>query len=122
MKYIDTYVLAEIAEGNKAYINYTSGDFLITDLTLAEFYWVLLRDKSKNLADFWYEKLRSYAVAVDQHTLISTMVFRYSNKKKNLSFFDCVGYVFAIQNNMLFVTGDKEFKDLPHVEHVPNKM
>ena len=32
------------------------------------------------------------------------------NKKQNMSFFDCVGYVYARENNIKFVTGDKEFE------------
>jgi len=40
------------------------------------------------------------------------------NKKKNLSFFDCAGYIFARENNYKFVTGDKEFENLPNVEYI----
>ena len=118
MKYLDTYVLAEIASGNNACTHYIGEDFVITDLTLAEFYWVLLRDQGASLADFWFEKLKDYAVPAVKHILIKAMAFRHLHKKKNLSFFDCVGYIFALENHVPFVTGDKEFRTFDGVEHL----
>ena len=44
--------------------------------------------------------------------------FRIDNKGKNFSFFDCVGYVFAIENNIKFITGDREFQSMEGVEFV----
>lgn len=116
MKYLDTYALAEIAEGNPAFAKYIEEDFIISDLTLAEFYWVLLRDKGRELAEHWHERLMDYAVPAAQSILISAMRFRHSERKRNLSFFDCVGYIFAIEKGIPFVTGDKEFKFLKNVE------
>ena len=40
------------------------------------------------------------------------MKFRHKNKSKNLSFFDCAGYVYTIENKIRFVTGDKEFEKM----------
>jgi predicted nucleic acid-binding protein len=54
-------------------------------------------------------------VPVPKDILIKAVKFRHSNKKKDLSFFDCVGYMFAVENNYKFLTGDKEFKDLGNV-------
>ena len=48
--------------------------------------------------------------------MIRAVRFRIDNNKQNLSFFDCVGYIFAVENSMKFVTGDREFKDKPQVE------
>lgn len=39
-------------------------------------------------------------------------------KNKNLSYTDCIGYIFAIKNNLKFLTGDKKFNDMPNVEFV----
>ena len=39
------------------------------------------------------------------------MKYRIDNKKENLSIFDYVGYIFALENNLKFVTGDKAFKN-----------
>ena len=50
--------------------------------------------------------------------LINAMKFRRENKSQNFSFFDCVGYLYAKEVNVKFVTGDKEFRNLPHVEFI----
>lgn len=43
-KYLDTYALIEIYLGNKKFTIYLDEDFVINDLTLAEFYGILLRE------------------------------------------------------------------------------
>ena len=40
---------------------------------------------------------------------------QYENKKKDLSYIDALGYNMALKNKIPFLTGDKEFKDLPNV-------
>lgn len=44
--------------------------------------------------------------------------FRYQNRRKKLSMTDCIGYIYAKENNLVFLTGDKEFNGLPNVEFV----
>ncbi len=46
------------------------------------------------------------------------MEFRFINKNKNFSFVDCASYMCAKENNLIFLTGDKEFEDLPNAEFV----
>ena len=46
------------------------------------------------------------------------MIFRKKNKKKDFSLFDCVGYIFAQENNLLFVTGDEAFRSIKQVEFI----
>ena len=110
MNCLDTYALVEIAKGSPAYSELFDKDFIITDLTLAEFYWVMLRD-SYSEAETWIEKLAPYSKEVKKELLLSAMKYRSDNKKENLSFFDCTGYVFAQANKCDFVTGDKAFKN-----------
>mgnify|MGYP001587236132 CR=1 FL=1 len=111
MNCLDTYALIEIANGNPSYSRGFSFDFIITDITLAEFYWVLLRDYGMDLAESWLNKLSPYSQEADKSVLINAMKYRHENKKQNLSFFDCVGYIFSTAKGFNFVTGDKEFKD-----------
>ena len=115
---LDTYALVEIYYGNSKFLDYLNHDFVITELTLAEFYGVLYREKGKDEADLWFKKLQAYSVVVDKETLIEAIAFRYENRKKNLSFFDCVGYIFSLKKSYPFVTGDKEFENLPFVEFI----
>ena len=115
---LDTYALVEIALGNEKFTKYFDKQFVIPDLILAEFYGVELRVNNEATADYWYRKLSTYAVPLPKEVMIQGVKFRFTNKEKNLSFFDAAGYVFAKKNGLLFVTGDKEFEGLAGVEFV----
>jgi predicted nucleic acid-binding protein len=115
-KCLDTYALMEISKGNPKFIRYLHTHFVITDLTLAEFYSVLLREQGEAVADYWFLKLEQYAVSVSKKTLIEAVKFRYEHRKQNIYFFDAVGYIFSVTHGYYFVTGDKEFEHFPHVE------
>ena len=116
IKYLDTYALIEISKGNPHFSHYLSQQFIILDLTLAEFYGVLLREDGERTADYWFKKLQPYSINTDQLTLIEAVKFRHQQKERNISFFDAVGYVYSLKNNYHFVTGDKEFENLKGVE------
>ena len=118
MKCLDTYPLIEIATGNEKFASLLSEDIIITDITIAEFYYVILRKYDIATADFWYRKFEHYCVVVPRAILLKAVKFRHDNKKKNLSFFDCVGYIFAIENNYKFLTGGEEFKNFDNVVYM----
>lgn len=115
-KCLDTYALVEIANGNAKFAGYLNSNFVITDLTLAEFYAVLLREEGEKVADYWFKKLERYSLLVIKEILIEAIKFRHEHKKQDISFFDAVGYTFSVKNGYYFVTGDKEFESLPNVE------
>src|SRR3989338_7101923 len=115
-KCLDTYALVEIANANPKFAEYLNSDFAITDLTLAEFYAVLLREEGEKVADYWFKKLERYSILVIKEILIEAIKFRHEHKKQNISFFDAVGYMFSVKNGYYFVTGDKEFESLQNVE------
>lgn len=115
---LDTYALVEIMEGNPKFAFLLEEDFVIPNTTLAEFYWTLLKERGKETADYWYGRLGSFCIDVSVIILIKAQSFRYLNRKKDVSFFDCVGYIFAKEHKYLFVTGDKEFKKLKGVKHI----
>jgi predicted nucleic acid-binding protein len=50
--------------------------------------------------------------------LLNAAKFRVDNNKQNLSFFDCIGYMYALDNDMRFVTSDKEFESKEGVEFI----
>lgn len=119
MKCLDTHALVEIAMGNPKFSKYLEAkNFVITDITLAEFYGVILREYDENTADYWFKRLVPYCEEVHRGTLIKAVKYRHENKKKNLSFFDCVGYIFAKRSMRKFVTGDQQFKGVLGVEFV----
>ncbi len=113
---LDTYALVEIYLGNEKFSTYLNSEFVITDLTLAEFYGIILREYGESEANYWYKKLENYSLQVDKQELIEAIKFRYQNKKQNISFFDAAGYIFSIKKGYIFVTGDKEFENFENVE------
>ena len=109
---LDTYALWEIQAGNEKYSRIFEQPFVIADWTMVEFYRTLLREfVDQRTADYWLRQLSSYVQKVDLSIAIKALHFQKENKKANLSIFDCVGYIFAVENNHTFVTGDKEFKN-----------
>ena len=116
VKCLDTYALMEISQDNPDFNIYLDSNFVITDITLSEFYGVILKKYDEQTADYWFKKLEQYAVSVDKLTLKEAVKFRYENKKSDISFFDAVGYIFSIKHGYAFVTGDKEFAGFKNVE------
>ncbi len=116
IKCLDTYALVEISNGNPKFEEYMTKDFVINDLTLAEFYAVLLRVHGETNAGYWFKRLEQYSFQASKEILKEAVQFRHANKKQSISFFDAVGYLFSVKNNMLFVTGDKEFEGMASVE------
>ncbi len=115
---LDTYALIELHNGNQKFTNLLNEKCVITDITMAECYGWLYQKHNLQTADFWHRKLSALCVPVPREIMLKAVRFRIDNKKENLSFFDCVGYVFARENNMRFVTGDREFKDKEGVEFI----
>ena len=115
-KYLDTYALIEIMNGNSNFAQYLTQDFIITNITLAEFYAVILREENEKTANYWIKKLEPYSVKVETNILIEAIRFKYKHKKQKISFFDAVGYIYSTNNNCVFVTGDKEFENMKFVE------
>ena len=111
MKCLDTYALVEITNGNTNFLKLLDEETVITDITISEFYGYMFDKHNIQTADYWYKKLSFLCVPVSREILVKSVLFRKQNKKQNLSFFDCVGYVFSRENKIQFVTGDREFKD-----------
>lgn len=119
MKCLDTYALVEICDGNPKFSTLLNEEVVITDLTMAEFYGCLYRKYDLKTAQYWLRKLTPLCHPVSREILIKAVQYRVDNKSQNLSFFDCVGYLFARENNIIFVTGDKEFKHKESVQFMP---
>ncbi len=115
---LDTYPLVEIFEGNQKFLWILKEPYVVPELTLAEFYGILYREKGVEEAKQWIQKLLPFAVQTSFSTLLKAVEFRHEQKKQNFSFFDAVGYLTAIQYNALFLTGDQAFKKMPHVKFI----
>jgi predicted nucleic acid-binding protein len=118
MRCLDTFALAEINNGNPKFAGLLSKDLVITDITMAEFYALMYKAYDLKTADYWHKKLSFFCKPVSRDILLKAARFRVDNSRQNLSFFDCVGYMYALENNMRFVTGDKEFRNKKGVEFI----
>ena len=87
-------------------IKYASYCSSLTKNEIADIY----RKYDEKTADYWHRKLSAFCRAVSRDVLIKAVKFRIDNRQKSLSFFDCVGYLYALEKNIPFVTGDKEFE------------
>jgi len=117
--FYDTYALFEIFKGNKNYLNYISDIGIVTTkLNLMELYYGLFVEFGINVAEFYYNKYKEFCADASDNTIKAAMQFKAQHKKRNLSYVDCVGYAFANEMKIKFLTGDKEFKDMPNVEFV----
>ncbi|MEK6948903.1 MAG: PIN domain-containing protein [Nanoarchaeota archaeon] len=115
-KCLDTYALVEINNGNPKFASLLNENIAIADLTFAEFYGQLFRKYDKKTADYWHRKLSVFCKPVNREILLKAVIYRIEHAKEDLSFFDCVGYIFSLENNLRFVTGDKSFKGKESVE------
>lgn len=117
--FFDTYAFFEIIDGNKNYKNYlTNISIVTTRLNLMELYYGLLLRGLVKEAEVWYSFLSDYAEEITDNTIKRAMRFRLENKKLDLSYADCIGYMMAIEKNIKFLTGDKGFEKFPNVEFV----
>jgi len=116
--FFDTYAIIEIIKENKAYSSYSKELIITSMLNFGELYYALLKDFNEAVANEWRRILEQTLLLIDTDIIVKAMIFKYENKNKNFSFIDCVGYVLAKENNLTFLTGDKEFMNMPNVEFV----
>ena len=115
----DTYAIIELENGNPKYEMYSDYPVILTIFNLSEVYWVILNQFGEENADKVYDDYKVAVAEIDDETLKEAIKFRkkvYKNKK--ISYADAIGYVYALRNNLVFLTGDKEFKDMKNVEFV----
>ncbi len=118
MYFFDTYAFIEIFRGNINYSNFQNTDMVTTKLNLMEVYYWLLNKFGQEVADNFYDKTLEYTTEITDEIIKKAMQFRLEKKKQNLSYTDCIGYVVAKVNNLRFLTGDMQFKELDNVEFV----
>ncbi len=116
--FFDSYAIVELIQANQNYESYKEEPVTITQFNLAEIYWYALLRLDTRIAATIYKRFRSCVMDVDDETLKEAIQFRKTHKKRDLSYADCIGYTYAKRHGMKFLTGDKEFEDLPNVEFV----
>ena len=116
--FFDTYAVIEIVSGNSFYNNFLHKVPIITIFNLSEIYYIVLNRLGEERADEIYEEYFPCVVEIPDDVLKEAMKFKKSHKEKRLSYTDCIGYIYALKNEMKFLTGDKEFQGLKNVEFV----
>ena len=115
---LDSSILIEIARDNPKFITYADKEFYITDLTLAEFCGVVLREHNEKTSDYWFRKFRSFARPLSAELFYVATKFRWKEKNKKLSYPDAVAYCSAREQNCKLITSDGDFRNLPGAELV----
>lgn len=116
--FLDSYAIIEILKSNPDYEKFSDVALVSTRINLVEVAYHLLESFPKQKAGEIVSSLKFSILEIEEKQITAIAQFRKENSKKKLSYIDCIGYVLAKENGLKFVTGDKEFKELPNVEFV----
>ncbi len=121
--FLDTYALLGYFEGNKGYIDILNDDSktkVLTILNLMEVYYALLKQFDMEIAKKYFEAFTGLQVPISEELIKRAMHTRLNlnNEKKNVSYVDAIGYQYALDNGLIFLTGDEAFKGLPSVKFI----
>ena len=117
--FFDSCAIIDVIEGNENYTRFKSLPIITTTLNIAEVYFYFLREHNEQTADYWTKKLNFKLINIIKlDTVIKATRLKFKNKKENLSYTDCIGYILSRELNMKFLTGDEKFKDKENVEFV----
>lgn len=116
--FFDTYPVIEILNDNPNFESFREVPVIFTIFNLAELYYSVLNNWGEEKANVIFESYKDAVVEIDDESLKEAMKFRKENKKKDVSYTDCIGYIYAKRNHLKFLTGDKEFENMPNVEFV----
>lgn len=116
--FFDSYAIIEIINQTPQYEKLKEVQIITNVLCLGEVYYYFLKIHNKQTADFWIERLKADILPITKEITIEASQLKFEHKGKNFSYPDCIGYISAMNNQMLFLTGDREFKDMKNVEFV----
>lgn len=122
MKYFfDTYALLEIFKGNPKYEPYKNYNVVTTYLHLFELFYNLRKEYETDIITPFFETLKELCIDLKFDWIIDASEFRLKNKKFDLSYADCLGYIISKNLNIKFLTGDIKFENLENVEFLSAK-
>ncbi|HLD75817.1 MAG TPA: PIN domain-containing protein [Candidatus Norongarragalinales archaeon] len=119
MYFFDTYAIVEICKGNPNYIQFREAEAKCSIFNMAETYYVLKTQYDQKLAENSLSVTENYLTELSSEVIQKAMDFRAGfnakNRKSALSYADAIGYTYALENDLEFVTGDDAFKNLKGV-------
>lgn len=118
MIFFDAYAIIELINGNPKYEKYKNTTIITNTLHLSEVFYSLLKKINEKQTTTIINSLNFVFVEINKDIACESAIFKSKNKRKKMSYADCIGYITAKYNNMLFLTGDKEFKNFTNVEFI----
>ena len=117
--FFDSYAILARIFGAEGYADFSTSNGVTTLLNLMEVQYSLYRRglKDEGIRGLLKE-IRPMCIGFSDDDCYEAVKFRYGNRRKGLSYIDCLGYVLAKKNRVLFLTGDKGFEGLPNVKFV----
>jgi len=124
MYFLDTCAMLGYLKGEKGFDKIVEGGaFVVSRFQLMELYYITLKEADEALAEKYYEAFSRYEGEIEERTLKNAMKARLWLQKKgmNISYVDAIGYQYANEKDLLFVTSDPSFRKLENVEFVPEE-
>ncbi len=116
--FFDSYALIELLKANANYFRYTESDIIMTKLNLFEVYHAFAKYYGQERADRFLEDYREKTIDFDENVVRAAALMRIRFAQRRMSMTDVIGYAVAAMKNVKFLTGDRQFQDLPNVEFV----
>jgi len=116
--FADTFAIIDYVDGKEVYKKYfIKHSIVTTKLNLLELYYHTLQISEQKAEEYYNLFLGKTVEIMDEH-IKNAAKFRFKYRKNSISYIDAVGYEVAKSMKIKFLTGDKEFKEMPNVEFV----
>ena len=113
----DSSVVYDYMKDNPAVVRYFEppNEGVVSLLVVMETYFILLKKLNEEAAEKALTMLFPLIATPSQTIVKNAMKFRLENEKLGFSYADALGYTYAKEHNMRFLTCDNAFKGLPGV-------
>lgn len=91
---------------------------VVSLLVVMEVYFIILRDFKEDVAEKALKMFFPLIALPSKAIIRNSMKFRLENQNRGLSYADALGYVYAKEHNIPFLTADRAFKGLNNVVFV----
>ncbi|NOZ81181.1 MAG: hypothetical protein GXP63_05925 [DPANN group archaeon] len=116
--FYDTYILIEMTKRKKELQEYVDKTAYTLDYNLAELFYYFLREYNERTSWHVFRVFEKMAMRIPLSLIGKAMAFRWKYRKKRFSYVDALGYLYALENDLIFVTGDRAFNGMKQVEIV----
>lgn len=119
-RFLDTYALVEILNGNPACAEELDGAGT-SIFHLFELHVQVARLRDEATADLAFGDLRPLAAEVEDADVLAASRFKRANPKTRISYADALGYAMAKRRAVAFVTGDAAFRGMDGVRFIAGR-